>query len=1106
MDSSAVATTLDYKLKSASSIDPGHLHTVGGISGTGLIKADGSVPLTANWDVGSFQVRAETFQSDVATGTAPLTVASTTVVTNLNADTVDGVEASAFTLKSTLTTRGDIYYASAANTPNRLAVGSSGTILRSDGTDPAWSTLTAALDDILTTSGDIFVNSGGTVTRLAGATSAQYLLGRTTASIVPAYIPMHFFNVKAYGATGDSVTNDTTAIQAAITAAQSAGGGYVVFPPGGYVVTVGSLTISSDKVALLGGMATLLTTGNGHTLTISANWCAVVDLGITLSSGTQASGSAIHLSSGFGADISGCFFSGNWYDCIHVTNAYEAHVTQNHFLGYVRAGFYHDAVVTPDQGDSSLIDNEFNASGTTDIEWHSGGGLRIAFNKMVGSNTNGVLISIDDGVTTGGVQVHNNNIESKSGYGIRAVRTGTTGVLNHLDIVGNHIDNTATNGVGISLADAGEVYTQVTSNEILTTGVGIAVAAAVVSATVSNNYLKSCSTGISWAPTDTSGLGWNTFVSCTTNQTANTPIIDVQQQGGYHIWLGANLNASSAKEGGSIHYASNTLHLTAVQQGTAWKAMQFNANTFSLAPGGTTGFFDMASTGAITINDGGSDVDLRIEGDTATNLVLLDASADAVWFGTTTAGNLLKVDPAGFVYNENGADIDWRFEGDTATSLVVLDAGLDAFQVGTTTAGTLMDLRATATVFNEAGADIDFRIEGTGTPNAFFVDGANGYVGKGTATPSYPLDFQPAQTALIGASLAPSSITGSGTNQSIVFVGGTHAGTGAGPLGFWVKPTFAPASGTTTTAMGTNVDAIFAPATGVTITNGVTFRAVGTTGSDAGTVSNLFIVDITKSYGSQKPGAVTGLRVNNVGAAGITTSTALSISAQSGSGTNYGFVSAAVLNGFGTLTPSYPLHVVGTTYLSSVLLVNGAQASGATPFVMQQIVGNNGVYITLDTVGSTPPHASSYDIQFGWDTANPPTYAQIQAVHQGTGYLPVVVTNSKFAVGVTSPSYTFQTAGSAQIGGSGDTLGFYGATPAARPTAYTQTYSTANKTLNADGVTDPAAYGAGANGYSTGAMASAVHAAVIALHADLLDTKQMLNSVIDDLQTLGLLQ
>jgi hypothetical protein len=44
-----------------------------------------------NQDIGDYNFRAKTLQSDVATGTAPLVVASTTKVVNLNADTIDGV-------------------------------------------------------------------------------------------------------------------------------------------------------------------------------------------------------------------------------------------------------------------------------------------------------------------------------------------------------------------------------------------------------------------------------------------------------------------------------------------------------------------------------------------------------------------------------------------------------------------------------------------------------------------------------------------------------------------------------------------------------------------------------------------------------------------------------------------------------------------------------------------------------------------------------------------------------------------------------------------------------------------------------------------------------
>lgn len=69
---------------------------VDGKDSTDLVLVDGTQALTANWDAGSFKITAETFASDVATGTAPFTVASTTKVTNLNADTVDGYSPQAY--------------------------------------------------------------------------------------------------------------------------------------------------------------------------------------------------------------------------------------------------------------------------------------------------------------------------------------------------------------------------------------------------------------------------------------------------------------------------------------------------------------------------------------------------------------------------------------------------------------------------------------------------------------------------------------------------------------------------------------------------------------------------------------------------------------------------------------------------------------------------------------------------------------------------------------------------------------------------------------------------------------------------------------------------
>ncbi|HEY4147378.1 MAG TPA: glycosyl hydrolase family 28-related protein [Chitinophagaceae bacterium] len=56
-----------------------------------------------------------------------------------------------------------------------------------------------------------------------------------TGSAVYAFSPNDFYNVKNYGAKGDSATIDSDAINAAIAAAAKSGGGTVYFPPGKYL-------------------------------------------------------------------------------------------------------------------------------------------------------------------------------------------------------------------------------------------------------------------------------------------------------------------------------------------------------------------------------------------------------------------------------------------------------------------------------------------------------------------------------------------------------------------------------------------------------------------------------------------------------------------------------------------------------------------------------------------------------------------------------------------------------------------------------------------------------------------------------------------------------
>jgi len=73
-----------------------------------------------------------------------------------------------------ITSQGDLRRGDSSGNPERLAIGSSGKVLQSNGTTESWETLTTA-DSVLTTQGDILYEGGSGLARLGQSTDGHVL-------------------------------------------------------------------------------------------------------------------------------------------------------------------------------------------------------------------------------------------------------------------------------------------------------------------------------------------------------------------------------------------------------------------------------------------------------------------------------------------------------------------------------------------------------------------------------------------------------------------------------------------------------------------------------------------------------------------------------------------------------------------------------------------------------------------------------------------------------------------------------------------------------------------------------------------------------------------
>jgi hypothetical protein len=258
-----------------------------------------------------------------------------------------------------------------------------------------------------------------------------------------------------FGAVGDGTTDDTAALQGAITVAELLGR-TLQYGDGNFKITTALSTAKSIRHLGTGPLTSVIKPAGtisafSHDGTLAPTF---ESLGVDYASAASSGTAGFNITSSSGE--AGYFHAWN----VRVHNAYNAFnfvkasqwtVDGCELIDSVQAGFFVQNTNNVDSGDSTIVNNLiFNPSATgstSGLIWRSSGGLRFSNNK-INNFKYGLNIQLASGASTGDLLITGNSIESVGfagvDSGILIQRLGTTGTLHSVVITGNQLNGWAT--------------------------------------------------------------------------------------------------------------------------------------------------------------------------------------------------------------------------------------------------------------------------------------------------------------------------------------------------------------------------------------------------------------------------------------------------------------------------------------------------------------------------------------------------------------------------------------------------------------------------------------------------------------------------------------